>query len=57
MDRGAWRATVHGVAKSLRIKNNTSEIEKSKTVDKEGRLYYSLDVVYIIYIMYMYNIY
>ena len=44
-------------SQSLRTKNNTSEIEKSKTVDKEGLLYYSLDVVYIIYIMYMYNIY
>ena len=53
VDRGAWRATVHVVAKSLRTKNNTTEMEKGKSVDKEGLLYYSLDVIYVYNIHYV----
>ena len=53
MDRGAWRATVHVVAKSLRTKNNTTEMEKGKSVDKEGLLYYSLGVIYVYNIHYV----
>ena len=53
MDRGAWGATVHGAAESLRTKNSATEIEKSKTVDKEELLYYSLDVIYVYDIHYV----